>query len=146
MLSHISVDGKVQIPIYNAQGKTDSLIVFHMSETGDYFAAVAFQDSNITDHSELYLFSVKDSSLEPMRFYSEEGKFDDFLPAYQNFALVDTANRAIYCETSRDMDDTIGVTISKYVWDSDSARWGLSARKGLPSLNLDQPASVIKAF
>jgi hypothetical protein len=145
MLSHISVEGKVQIPIYDAQGKADSLLVFRVNETGDYIAAVAFQDSNIMDHSELYLFRVKDSALEPLRFYAPEQTFD-YLVAYDNFSLVDTANRAIYCETKRDNDDTLGVVISKYVWQADSGRFSLSAQKGLPMAIQDKPATVVKYF
>jgi hypothetical protein len=145
MLSQISVEGKVQTPIYDAQGKTDSLIVFRINETGEYLAAVAFQDSNIVDHSELYLFRVKDSSLEPLHFRTDSVS-NDFLVAYDNFSLVDTANRAIYCETGRDNDDTLGIVISKYVWEADSGRWSLSGRKSFGSPSLDQPASVIKAF
>ncbi len=145
MLAQISVDGKVQSPLYDAQGNKDSLIAFRINETGDYIAAVAFQDSNVTDHSELYLFRVKDTVLEPLRFYAT-GQAFDYLVAYDNFALVDTANRAIYCETTRDNDDTVGIMMSKYVWQVDSGRFSLSAQKGLPLTVQDQPATVTKYF
>jgi hypothetical protein len=147
ILSHISVDGKVQMPIYDAQGKTDSLLVFRIKETGDYIAAVAFQDSDRADVSELYLFRVKDSTVEPMHFYYGNGQFYDYLVAWDNFTVVDTIGRAIYCKTMRNNDDTIETAnVSKYVWQPDSGRFSLSAEKTLPLSVQDHPASVGKYF
>lgn len=144
----IRMASRSKVPVLDADGHKDSLVMFRMNEAGDCIAVVAFRDLDFPDRSDLYLYRMSDDVLQPIRFYYGTNQFWDYLIAYDNFTLVDSIHKALYCKTMRDYgtDKAELAVVSKYVWEPDSGKFSLKAERSLPLSVENNPTSVLGDF
>jgi hypothetical protein len=144
----IRMASRSKVPVLDADGHKDSMLVFRTKETGDCIAVVAFRDQDLPDRSDLYLYRIRDSILQPIRFYYHANQFWDCLIALDNFTVVDSMHKTIYCKTMRDFgpDKAALAVVSKYVWEADAERFVLKAEKSLPLSVEEHPTSVLGDF
>jgi hypothetical protein len=131
----IRMASRSKVPVLDADGHKDSMLV-------------AFRDQDLPDRSDLYLYRIRDSILQPIRFYYHANQFWDCLIALDNFTVVDSMHKTIYCKTMRDFgpDKAALAVVSKYVWEADAERFVLKAEKSLPLSVEEHPTSVLGDF